>query len=98
MLKMPFFLVRSICTGSVGVQPYYGTIAIRSYGIYFALLQHRIDNLKQSIRVVMAKRKQIDVDLMESTDQRILEATMLLKRKSVKYKPLPKFKSGCKNC
>ena len=37
MLKMPFFLVRSICTGSVGLQPYYGTIAIRSYGIRFAL-------------------------------------------------------------
>lgn len=46
----------------------------------------------------MAKRKQIDEDLMESTDQRILEATMLLRRKNVKYKPLPKFKSGCKNC
>ena len=98
MLKMPFFLVRLVCTGRVGLQSYYGTIAIRSYGIRFALLQHRIDNLKQSIRVVMAKRKQIDEDLMESTDQRILEATMLLKRKSVKYKPLPKFKSGCKNC
>lgn len=98
MLKMPFFLVRLVCTGSVGLQSYYGTIAIRSYGIRFALLQHRIDNLKQSIRVVMAKRKQIDEDLMGSTDQRILEATMLLKRKSVKYKPLPKFKSGCKNC
>ncbi len=46
----------------------------------------------------MAKRKQIEDDLMDPTNQRVLEARMLLKRKSIKYKPLPKFKSGCKNC
>ena len=36
--------------------------------------------------------------LVDSTNQTLLEANMLLKRKYVKYRPLPKFKSGCKNC
>ena len=46
----------------------------------------------------MAKRKQIEDDLIDPINHRILEAKMLLKCKNVKYKPLPKFKSGCKNC
>jgi hypothetical protein len=46
----------------------------------------------------MAKRKQIDDDLKESSDVIVHEAQLLLKRKNVKYKPLPKFKSGCNNC
>ena len=45
----------------------------------------------------MAKRKQID-ETVDSANQTILEAKLLLKSKYVKYRPLPKFKSGCKNC
>ena len=46
----------------------------------------------------MAKRKQIDIDLEPGSDPKVQEAFRLLSNKNVKYKPVPKFKNGCKNC
>jgi hypothetical protein len=48
--------------------------------------------------MVMAKRKLVEEDLRESSDTKAQQAMLLLKRKNVKYRPLPKFKSGCNNC
>lgn len=48
--------------------------------------------------MVMAKRKQVDEEIKDSSDVRIQQAELLLKRKYVKYRPLPKFKGGCNNC
>mgnify|MGYP003397347302 CR=1 FL=1 len=46
----------------------------------------------------MAKRKQIEDDYRDSSDAKMQQAMLLLKRKNVKYKPIPKFKGGCNNC
>lgn len=46
----------------------------------------------------MAKRERIEDEFKDSSDLRLQQAQLLLKRKNVKYKPLPRFKSGCKNC
>lgn len=46
----------------------------------------------------MAKRKQIEDDYSESSDAKMQHAMLLLRRKNVKYKPIPKFKGGCNNC
>ena len=46
----------------------------------------------------MAKRRQVEEELMESMDPKVQEARLLLNRKTVKYKPIPRFRSGCKNC
>lgn len=46
----------------------------------------------------MAKRKVVDEDLRESSDIKEQQAMLLLKRKNVKYRPIPKFKGGCNNC
>ena len=46
----------------------------------------------------MAKRKSLDNDLELNSDPKLQEAYRLLSNKNVKYKPVPKFKGGCKNC
>lgn len=46
----------------------------------------------------MAKRKQIEDDYRDSSDAKMQQAMLLLKRKNVKYKPISKFKGGCNNC
>ena len=46
----------------------------------------------------MAKRKSLDSDLEPSSDLKVQEAYRLLSNKNVKYKPVPKFKNGCKDC
>ena len=46
----------------------------------------------------MAKRKQIEDDYRDSSDAKMQQAILLLKRKNVKYKPIPKFKGDCNNC
>lgn len=46
----------------------------------------------------MAKRKQIEDDYRDSSDAKMQQAMLLLKRKNVKYKPIPKFKGNCNNC
>ena len=46
----------------------------------------------------MAKRKSLDSDLELSSDPKVQEAFRLLSNKNVKYKPVPKFKNGCKDC
>lgn len=47
----------------------------------------------------MAKRKQInEEDYTPAEMQQIARAEALLKRKSNKYRPVPKFRGGCKNC
>lgn len=46
----------------------------------------------------MAKRKVVDEDLRESSDIKEQQAMLLLRRKNVKYRPIPKFKGGCNNC
>lgn len=46
----------------------------------------------------MAKRKQIEDDYRDSSDAKMQQSMLLLKRKNVKYKPIPKFKGGCNNC
>lgn len=48
--------------------------------------------------MVMAKRKIVEEDLKDSSDTKAQQALLLLKRKNVKYKPIPKFKGGCNNC
>ena len=45
----------------------------------------------------MAKAKRIEF-LQPDSEPKVQEAAMLLKKKNVKYRPLPKFKSGCKDC
>ena len=42
----------------------------------------------------MAKRKVVDEDLRESSDIKEQQAMLLLRRKNVKYRPIPKFKGG----
>lgn len=46
----------------------------------------------------MGKNRQIEQLQSESSDPKLQEAVMLLKRKNVKYRPLPRFKGGCKDC
>lgn len=46
----------------------------------------------------MAKRKQIEDNNSEPSDGKMQQAMLLLKRKNVKYRPIPKFKGGCNNC
>lgn len=47
----------------------------------------------------MAKRKQVkEEDYTPSELGRLTQAEIFLKRKSNKYRPVPKFKGGCKNC
>lgn len=48
--------------------------------------------------MVMAKRKIVEEDIIDSSDAKTQQALLLLKRKNVKYKPIPKFKGDCKNC
>lgn len=46
----------------------------------------------------MAKRKQIEDNNSDPSDAKMQQAMLLLKRKNVKYRPIPKFKGGCNNC
>lgn len=46
----------------------------------------------------MAKRKIVEEDLKDSPDAKTQQALLLLKRKNVKYKPIPKFKGDCNKC
>lgn len=47
----------------------------------------------------MAKRKQInEEDYMPAEVPLLVQAEVLLKKMGKKYRPIPKFKDGCKNC
>lgn len=48
----------------------------------------------------MARKKKIDIaegDNMQE-QERIALAVSMMQRKNNHYKPIPKFKGGCKNC
>ena len=66
------------------------------------LLKDKRDELMkqflETVREVRALRAEVEEELMESMDPRVQEARLLLNRKTVKYKPIPRFRSGCKNC
>lgn len=51
----------------------------------------------------MAKNKQTRLgidknDLMPSERNAMAEAELVLKKKNNHYRPIPKFRGGCKNC
>lgn len=47
----------------------------------------------------MAKRKQVkEEDYTPSELRQFAQAEVFLKRKHNNYRPVPKFKGGCKNC
>ena len=98
MLQMPIILVRS--SGSIGLrlQRLCLTIAICFNVLFGPLFEFGPYGIKQLIQLVMAKRRQVEEELMESMDPKVQEARLLLNRKTVKYKPIPRFRSGCKNC
>ena len=97
---MPDFLVRSVRSICVWVQHSYCYGVVFADGILFNMDGVTAWCSEQIICEAMARKKvnMLNDAISIAEKERVADALLVMKKRSKTYKPVPKFKGGCKDC